>query len=35
MIREILGEVPPEELEKLPKGAASQIDHCIYGHPKR
>ena len=35
MIQEILGEVPPEELEKLPKDAASQIDHYIYGHPKR
>ena len=35
MIREILGPVPPEELEKLPKDAASQIDHYIYGHPKR
>jgi hypothetical protein len=27
--------VPPEELEKLPKDAASQIDHYVYGHPKR
>ncbi len=35
MIRDILGEVPAEELAKLPKDAASQIDHYIYGHPKR
>ena len=35
MIRRIVGNPPPEEIAKLPKDAASQIDHYIYGHPKR
>ena len=35
MIRRIVGDPPPEEVAKLPKDAASQIDHYIYGHPKR
>ena len=28
-------EVPPEELAKLPTDGAAQIDHYLYGHPKR
>ena len=35
MIREIVGEVPPEELAKLPRDGSSQIDHYVYGLPKR
>ncbi len=28
-------EIPPEELDKLPADGAAQIDHYLYGHPKR
>lgn len=28
-------DVAPEELEKLPTDGASQVDHYLYGHPKR
>jgi len=38
-IWEVIGDnmknVPPEDLAALPKDGASQIDHYIYGHPKR
>ena len=27
--------LPPEAFEKLPKDGASQVDHYLYGHPKR
>lgn len=27
--------VPPEDLAALPKDGASQIDHYVYGQPKR
>jgi hypothetical protein len=27
--------VPSEAFEKLPKDGASQVDHYLYGHPKR
>jgi hypothetical protein len=27
--------VPPEDLALLPKDGASQVDHYVYGHPKR
>jgi hypothetical protein len=27
--------VPPEDLALLPRDGASQIDHYLYGHPKR
>jgi hypothetical protein len=27
--------VPPEEFAALPKDGASQVDHYLYGHPKR
>ena len=35
IIREIIGNPPPEELAKLPKDGSSQIDHYVYGLPKR
>jgi len=28
-------DVPPEEYENLPQDGASQVDHYLYGHPKR
>jgi antitoxin component of MazEF toxin-antitoxin module len=28
-------EIPPEELDKVPTDGAAQIDHYLYGHPKR
>jgi len=28
-------ETPPEEMDKLPADGAAQIDHYLYGHPKR
>jgi antitoxin component of MazEF toxin-antitoxin module len=28
-------EAPPEEVAKLPADGAAQIDHYLYGHPKR
>lgn len=28
-------DVPPEAFDSLPSDGASQIDHYIYGHPKR
>lgn len=28
-------EIPPEEVSKLPADGAAQIDHYLYGHPKR
>lgn len=28
-------EIPPEELDKVPADGAAQIDHYLYGHPKR
>lgn len=30
-----LKDVPPEEFAKLPKDGASEVDHYLYGHPKR
>ena len=35
MIREIVGDVPAEELAKLPKDGSTQVDHYVYGLPKR
>ena len=34
-IAELVADVPPEELDKLPTDGASQHDHYIYGTPKR
>ena len=28
-------DTPMEEYEKLPRDGASQVDHYLYGHPKR
>jgi hypothetical protein len=30
-----LKDVPPGEFAALPKDGASQVDHYLYGHPKR
>jgi antitoxin component of MazEF toxin-antitoxin module len=34
-IAEMVADVPPEELARLPTDGASQHDHYIYGTPKR
>jgi hypothetical protein len=34
-IAEIMADVPAEELAKLPKDGARQVDHYVYGLPKR
>lgn len=28
-------EIPSDELDKVPADGAAQIDHYLYGHPKR
>jgi len=28
-------DIPPEELGKLPRDGSAQLDHYLYGHPKR
>jgi len=35
VIAEIMSDVPEEELAKLPQDGAEQVDHYVYGHPKR
>ena len=35
VIVENMKDVPPEDLALLPRDGASQIDHYLYGHPKR
>jgi hypothetical protein len=35
VIVENMKHVPPEDLALLPRDGASQIDHYLYGHPKR
>ena len=35
VIADSMKNVPPEDLALLPKDGASQIDHYLYGHPKR
>lgn len=30
-----LKSIPPEAFDKLPKDGASEVDHYLYGHPKR
>ena len=32
---DIMADVPEEELAKLPADGASQVDHYVYGTPKR
>lgn len=34
-IRELFADVPPEALEALPEDGLTQIDHYVYGTPKR
>ncbi len=34
-IAALAGDAPPEELAKVPADGAAQIDHYLYGHPKR
>ena len=31
----LTADIPPEELDKLPADGAAQLDHYLYGHPKR
>lgn len=35
VIQDIMKDVPGEVFERLPKDGASQVDHYLYGHPKR
>jgi len=35
VIRDNMGDVPPEILAAMPKDGASEHDHYIYGSPKR
>jgi len=35
VITDIMKEVPDEVFDRLPKDGASQVDHYIYGLPKR
>lgn len=35
LIVENMKDVPDEVFERLPKDGASQVDHYLYGHPKR
>jgi hypothetical protein len=35
VIAAIMSDVPPESFASLPSDAASQLDHYVYGHPKR
>jgi hypothetical protein len=30
-----MANVPPEEFARLPRDGASEVDHYLYGHPKR
>lgn len=34
-VRHIVEEVPMEEWEKLPKDGSINVDHYLYGHPKK
>ncbi len=35
LIDEILGPVPPEEQNRVPYDAAENLDHYLYGAPKK
>jgi Arc/MetJ-type ribon-helix-helix transcriptional regulator len=35
MVDELRKQVPPEEFSKLPTDGAKQLDHYLYGSPKR
>ncbi len=34
-IAALTADAPPEELDKPPTDGAAQLDHYLYGHPKR
>jgi antitoxin component of MazEF toxin-antitoxin module len=34
-IAALTADAPPEELDKVPTDGAAQLDHYLYGHPKR
>jgi antitoxin component of MazEF toxin-antitoxin module len=34
-IAALAADAPPEELAKVPTDGAAQLDHYLYGHPKR
>jgi predicted DNA-binding antitoxin AbrB/MazE fold protein len=34
-IAALAADAPPEELDKVPTDGAAQLDHYLYGHPKR
>ena len=34
-IAALTADAPPEELDKVPPDGAAQVDHYLYGHPKR
>ena len=35
MILDNMSDVSPDEFAKVPKDGASELDHYLYGHPKR
>ena len=35
VILDNMQDVPAEEFARLPKDGASEVDHYLYGHPKR
>jgi len=35
VILDNMKDTPPAEFEKLPKDGAAEVDHYLYGHPKR
>lgn len=35
LIADNMSDVSDEEFEKIPRDGASQVDHYLYGHPKR
>jgi hypothetical protein len=35
VIQDNMKDVPPEDMASLPRDGASQIDHYVYGQPKR
>jgi len=34
-IAALTADAPPQELDKVPTDGAAQLDHYLYGHPKR
>jgi hypothetical protein len=35
VIAQNMSDLPLEEFEKLPRDGAAQVDHYLYGHPRR